>query len=128
MATILNIIESAYRGTVEEQDDTIVWISRVFRGAGGAVTVLLRANAVNYIVRGQDASGLSFGGWKQTQPPRLDQDIEGLIRKGGRVLYVAEDALERGLSVTTQLIDGVEAVNAAGLPALLEQHAHVWYW
>lgn len=128
MSTILNIVESAYRGTAEEQDDTIVWISHVFRATGEDVTVLLRANAVNYIVRGQDASGLSFGNWTQTQPPRLEHDIESLIENGARVLYVTEDAVERGISDPIAVLAGVESVPADRLPALLEQHDHVWYW
>ncbi len=128
MTKILNIVESAYRGTIEEQDDTILWISHVFKGAGEDVTVLLRANAVNYIVRGQDASGLSFGEWNQTQPPRLDNDIESLVAKGVRVCYVSEDARDRGIDAELPLVSGVEALGADELPGLLAQHDHVWYW
>src|ERR1700745_750441 len=94
---ILNIVEAAYRGTIEEQDDTILWLTTIMKGAGGDFTLLVRGNAINHCVTSQDSSGLSFGGWEQMQPPRLASDTANLIDKGVEIHYVAEDAAERGL-------------------------------
>jgi len=124
---ILQIIETAYRATIEEQDDTIVWLTHAMRGAGGDFSVLLRGNAVNYAVPGQNAEGLSFGTWEQTQPPRIADDIAGLIGKGVEILAVQEDLMERGLK-ETRLIDGVESFSRSGLAKLLDRHDQVWHW
>ena len=94
---VLQVIESAHRATLEEQDDTIVWITHAMRGAGAELSVLLWGNAVAYAVPGHDASGLSFGAWRQTEPPRVDHDIAALVGKGVAVHVVAEDLAVRGL-------------------------------
>src|SRR5258705_13073604 len=82
---VLNIVEAAYRGTLEEQDDTVIWICHAMKGAGADIDVLLRGNAVNYAVKAQDASGLSFGAQEQTQPPQTAGDLIKLKGKGARI-------------------------------------------
>lgn len=124
---ILSIIETAYRATLEEQDDTVVWLTHVMRAAGADLTVMLRGNAVNYAVAGQDASGLSFGERRQTQPPRVDGEVLRLIDKGVPVLAVAEDLAERGIE-PADLVAGIKTVKRSGLAELFESYDQVWHW
>jgi sulfur relay (sulfurtransferase) DsrF/TusC family protein len=124
---VLNIVESAYRATLEEQDDTIVWLTHAMKGAGADLGLLLRSNAVNYAVRGQDASGLRFGSVAQTQPPRLAEDLGSLLKKAVSVYVVEEDLAERGIQAAN-LIDGLERIKRRDLPALLDRYDQVWHW
>lgn len=124
---ILQVIESAYRCTVEEQDDPVVWITHAMKGAGADLAVLLRGNAVNYAVKGQDATGLSLGGKAQTHPPRIDQDIAKLVGKGVDVYLVEDDASSRGLE-RTDLVEGIKPVSRSGLPKLFAGYDQVWHW
>ena len=105
---ILAVVTCAYRATLEEQDDPILWLTRAMRGADAAVDVLLSGNAVSYGVRAQDAAGLRFGERRQTQPPRLADDTAALIACGAAVLYAAADARERGIE-SGELIEGLVA-------------------
>jgi len=124
---VLNIVEAAYRGTLEEQDDTIVWFCHAMKGANADIDVLLRGNAVNYAVKAQDASGLSFGGARQTQPPQLANDLVKLKGKGVKI-FVVEDALrERGIE-PSELIDGLDLVPRAKLAKLFADYDQVWHW
>ncbi len=127
MPKILNIVETAYRATIEEQDDTVLWLSHMLKNAGADISILLRANAVNYAVRGQDASGLSFGEMKMTHPPEIDKDVEKMVQKGVPVYIVAEDAKERGLT-DGDLLSGIKKVKRQSLPELIDQHDQVWHW
>src|SRR6516164_3647353 len=98
MRKILSIVETAYRATLEEQDDTILWITQACKNAGADVSLLLRGNAVNYLARGQDASGLSFGELRQTNPPDMNRDLRKMAEKGVKLYCVREDLAERGIS------------------------------
>lgn len=122
----LQVIESAYRGSIEEQDDTIVWLSLAMKGAGADMDVLLRGNAVNYTHTGQDASGLKLGMWQQTQPARIHEEVQKLINKGVKVFAVQEDLYKRGLS--SGLLGNLETISERELPGLYEQYERVSYW
>ena len=124
---ILSIVTTAYRATLEEQDDTILWLSHALKGAGADLDVLLRGNAVNYAVRGQDASGLSFGGRRQTEPPRLDEDVAKLAAKGVNV-FIVDDALrERGIG-RDDVVSVVQPIARAEIASLLDRYDQVWSW
>jgi hypothetical protein len=123
----LGIVESAYRATIEEQDDTIVWLHGAMRGAGAELALLLRGNAVNYLVASQDAGGLAFGDWRQTQPPTIARDLAALAAKGVDICYVAEDAAERGIR-GQELIQGPQPIARAAIADLVARFDRVWYW
>lgn len=123
----LNIIETAYRATLEEQDDTIVWLNHAMRGAGAELDVLLKGNAVNYAVKSQQVSPLSFGARQQKHAPTLVQDLESLIDKDVKVYILDEDLSARGIG-TDELIGGIEQVRRSQLPELFEHYDQVWHW
>jgi sulfur transfer complex TusBCD TusB component (DsrH family) len=127
MAKMLQVVTNAYRCTVEEQDDPIVWISRAMKGAGADTDVLLRGNSVNYAIKGQDASGLSFGGREQTHPVDMAGEISGLIASGAQVYVVGCDVRERGLEGVA-MVDGVKSVDRSGLAELYDGYDRVWSW
>ena len=127
MTKILSIVETAYRATIEEQDDTILWFNHILKSSGGDVSILLRANAVNYAVQGQDASGLRFGKLSQIRPPTIDKDLSALIQKGTPVYVLTEDAAERGLT-ESEFVSGIQQLSRDGLPHLLDQFDQVWHW
>ncbi len=124
---ILQIVETAYRATLEEQDDPVLWLAASLHGNGVALDLLLRGNAVNYLVRAQDARGLEFGARKQTQPPQLASDVERLIGKGVSVFYVRDDARARGID-DADVIEGPRSIGADALPDLVEKYQQVWSW
>ena len=124
---VLSIVATAYRATLEEQDDTILWLSHALKGAGADLDVLLRGNAVSYAVLGQDASGLAFGDRRQTQPPRLDEDVVKLAAKGVRVYIAADDLRDRGIA-HDELVPGLQPVMRSELPALFARYDQIWQW
>ena len=124
---VLQIIDAPYRCTIEEQDDPAIWITGAMRGAGGEFGLLLRGSAVNYAVKGQDASGLQFGDRRQTQPPRIENDLARLMEKDVPVFVIQEDAEERGLGAG-DLIPGARLTPRAAVVRLFGEFDAIWHW
>jgi hypothetical protein len=127
MANALNIVDTAYRATLEEQDDTALWFIHAIRKNGAESDILLTGNAVNYAVVGQNPKPLNFGSGSIPYPNKFDQDLQALIKSGAKVFYLSDDAVERGIK-PDQLIKEAEGISRAGLAKFVDQYNHLWHW
>lgn len=123
----LQILETAYRATVEEQDDTIVWMTHAMAGAGGQFGVLLTGNAVCYAARDQRAPAFELGAWRQSHARDLAADVAALASRGMPLYAVEEDLEERGL-LDARLIEALEVIPRADLPRLFDEYPRIWKW
>ncbi len=123
---ILNIVETAYRATLEEQDDTVLWLSRARKNAGADLSVVLRGNAVNYAVR-QSCPPLSIGRTVIKHPAQPNDDLAKLQAKGVKVYVVQEDLADRGIA-EDRCVPDAQPLRRAELVDLMETHAQVWHW
>lgn len=126
MARYLSIIDSAYRATIEEQDDTAVWFTHAMKNGGADVSILLRGDAVNYAVTNQDAKGLRFGN-RTVKGPDMVRDIKAVIDKKVPLYVVSDDLAERGIP-PSQLIPGVEQIQRSGIAKLIDAHDRILSW
>ena len=127
MNRTLHIVRQAHRATLEEQDDPILWLVQAMQAGGADASVLLSGTAVGYAIRGQDAAGLAFGAHRQTQPPRIADDLERMLERGIPVHFVSEDADERGLQ-RDRLVPGLEATPREKVADLLARFDRVYAW
>ena len=123
---ILNIVQSAYRGTLEEQDDTVLWLSRAIKNAGADLSVVLRGNAVNYAVR-QACPPLVIGRAAIPHPASPNEDLAKLQAKGAKVYVVQEDLFERGIG-PSRCVSDAHLISRREVIDLMETHDQVWHW
>lgn len=123
----LQVIETAYRATLEEQDDTIVWLTHAMTAAGGQFGVLLCGNAVCYAVREQQPMPLAVGDWVQSHAPDLSADLAALAAAGVSLYAIEEDLDERGI-LARRMIQPLDVIPRAEMPRLLEEYPRVWHW
>lgn len=124
---VLQVVEQAFRTLVEEQDDTILWLTRSMKGAGAELSVLLAGHAAYYAVQQQRQPVLTVGSWQQTEPAAITGDLDALAASGVAIFVVREDLAERGLAELPVRV-GVEVVDRATLPQLYDGADQVWQW
>lgn len=125
--SILSVIQSGYRCLHEEQDDTVLWLSQSLRTQGGDLSILFRGESVNYLVRSQEAGALSFGSWKQSNPPRIQREVQKLLDSGCHVMYVEDDLQKLGLS-RDQIFANTKSVSWNSLPSIFSRYEIIMHW
>jgi sulfur transfer complex TusBCD TusB component (DsrH family) len=124
---LLQVIEQAFRTTVEEQDDTIIWLTRSMRSAGANLSLLLVGHGVYYAVQKGRQPALTLGAWWQTEPAELSSDLKSLLKSGVSVYAAKEDIYERGLS-ELPVIKGVKVIDRNAIVQLYDQVDQIWHW
>ncbi len=127
MPKILSIVDTAYRATLEEQDDTALWFTAACKTAGGNLTVLLTGNAVNYAVKYQNPRSLSFGKVEITHPEKPQDGLKRLIDKGVNVFMIRDDLEQRGIHPDS-CIPGIENISRSHLSKFVSQYDLIWHW
>ena len=121
-------IERAVDGVKSAEIDELVRLLLApGTNAGAELGLLLRGNAVNYLARGQDASGLTFGDKPLAHPLQPDKELEALLAAGVAVYAVEEDLRERALAAD-RLIGGVEKIHRQNIARLFDRYDRVWHW
>lgn len=124
---VLQVVEQAFRTLTEEQDDTILWLTRSMRSAGAELSVLLAGHAASYALLTQRQPALQLGDWQQREPAEPARDIAGLLEQDVAVFVLREDLAERGLA-ELPVQTGVRVIGRKQLPQLYEQADQIWQW
>ena len=122
---LLNIVETAYRATLEEQDDTVLWLTARSERRRRP-PVLLRGNAVNYAVR-QDCPPLRHRR-RAHQAPRAARTRTSPSSRQGREGVRDGGGPRRPRHWRGAVRGRHPRLGRAELVDLMESHDQIWHW
>jgi sulfur transfer complex TusBCD TusB component (DsrH family) len=96
------------------------------KNSGAELSVMLRSNAVNYIVP-QECPRVKIGTIGINHPARPNEDIKRLQDKGVSVFAIRDDLEERGVNLANCL-PGVNLIRRDDIALLLDDYDQVWHW
>ncbi len=123
---ILSILSHTEYGNLEDSDIGL-FASAFAPAAGQQMTLLLREDAVNYAVRGQDGTGIKIAGTPIQPGFLIETDLRSVNQSNIPVYVMREDLTERGIK-PEELIEGVKLMRRKELGKLVEQFDSVWNW
>lgn len=129
---ILQVLDQAFRTTVEEQDETILWLiqsmlKKSLVDPENEMDVLFSGNAVYYPYQKLRQPPLKIADWQQSQPADIQRDIKNLKHCGVSMFVVYEDLCYRGLDLLP-VPTGIDLINRKELPQIYTRADQVWHW
>jgi len=123
---ILSVLSHTEYGNLEDSDIGL-FASAFAPVAGQSMSLLLREDAVNYAVRGQDGTGIRIAGTVVQPGFMIETDLQSVNQANVPVYAVREDLAERGIK-PDDVIGNVKLVSAKEIGRLIDQADVVWNW
>lgn len=123
---ILSVLSHTEYGNLEDSDIGL-FASAFASVAGQQLSLLLREDAINYAVRGQDGTGIKIAGTVVQPGFLIETDLTSVQQAKIPVYAIREDMAERGVR-EDELIAGVQLLSAKELGKLVDQFDTVWNW
>lgn len=123
---ILSILSHTEYGNLEDSDIGL-FASAFAPAAGQQLALLLREDAVNYAVRGQDGTGIKIAGTPIQPGFLIETDLKSVHQSNIPVYAIREDLTERGIK-PDEVIEGVKLMSRKELGKLVDQFDSVWNW
>jgi sulfur transfer complex TusBCD TusB component (DsrH family) len=123
---ILSVLSHTEYGNLEDSDIGL-FASAFAPVAGQQLALVLREDAVNYAVRGQDGTGIRIAGTLIQPGFLIETDLRSLGQSNIPVYAIREDLQERGIEAA-DVVEGVKLMSKKELGKLVDQFDSVWNW
>ncbi len=123
---ILSVLAHTEYGNLEDSDIGL-FASAFSSVAGQPLTLLLREDAVNYGVRGQDGTGIKIAGAVVQPGFLIETDLTSCKQSNIPVYAVREDLETRGIK-QDDLIAGIQLLSKKEMGKFVDQFDTVWNW